>query len=167
VVGAYRPLFADRAARPLVAASLTGRRSIGIFDLPLIVAVEQVSGSYAVAGAAVGAHAAGLAVSAPARGRLLDRRGTRSALPALVAAQTLSLAALPLLAWTGAAWTLVAASALAGLTSPAFAAAVRLGWQRLLAGRPVLLARAYAFETSAQITVFIAGALVAARATPP
>lgn len=39
---------------------------------------------------------------------------------------------------------------------------MRLEWQRLLRDRPALLERAYALDTSAQITVFIAGGLLAA-----
>jgi len=164
VLGAYRPLLADPAARRLVAASLTGRLSIGVLDLPLVVAVERVSGSYAVAGAAVGAHAAGLALSAPLRGRLLDRRGTSAGMPPLVAVNVAALAALPLAAGAGSAVAMLVLAALAGASSPSFAAAMRVEWQRLLAGRdgPPLLERAYAFETSAQVSVFIAGGLVAA-----
>jgi hypothetical protein len=56
----------------------------------------------------------------------------------------------------------VATAALAGLTSASFAAAMRIEWQALLGRASPLLERAYALETSVQISAFIFGALVAA-----
>jgi hypothetical protein len=73
VLATYRPLFATARARRLVAASLLGRLAVGgMLDLPLILLAQEASGSYAVGGAALGVHAAGVALSAPLRGRRVD-----------------------------------------------------------------------------------------------
>ena len=53
-------------------------------------------------------------------------------------------------------------AALAGITVPPLAAAMRLEWQRMLGIGTPQLATAYAFETTAQIGVFLVGPLVAA-----
>jgi MFS family permease len=159
----YRELFARRDTRRLFASSLVGRLSVGILDLPLIVVAERVSGSYAVAGAAIGAHAAGVALSSPARGRLLDRHGARRAMPPLALVHGAALGGVPVAAEVvEATWLVLVLSAVAGATSPAFPAAMRLEWRRILDADETRLERAYAFETSAQITVFIFGALAAA-----
>jgi hypothetical protein len=51
VIAAYRPLFATRRARRVVAASLLGRLAVGgMFDFPLILLARESTGSYAVAG---------------------------------------------------------------------------------------------------------------------
>jgi predicted MFS family arabinose efflux permease len=126
------------------------------------VLVQRVSGSYAVAGAAIGAHAAAIAVSAPWRGRLLDRRGPRAVVPLLALANGAAIAALPLAARAGSGWPLVAMAGLAGLTPASFAAAMRVEWQALLGRASPLLERAYALETSLQISAFVFGALAAA-----
>jgi MFS family permease len=158
---AYRPLFARPEARRLVLASTLGRLPFGIFDLPLILLVQEASGSYAVAGAAVGAHAVGVALSAPPRGRLLDRRGSRRALPPLAFAQAATIGGLPLAAAADAVWALVLLSALEGVTAPPLVAGMRLEWQQMLGREDPRLQQAYAFESALQVAVFVAGPLLA------
>jgi predicted MFS family arabinose efflux permease len=164
VLGAYRPLFQSSEARRLVAASLTGRLPIALFDLPLILLAQQVSGSFAVAGIAVGVHAGAIAISAPFRGRLVDRRGARTALPPLVVANALAIGALPLAAGLDAAWLIVVVAGIEGVTAPPIVASMRLEWQRLLGREDERLAQAYAFESVAQVSLFVVGSLLAAAA---
>ena len=159
VLTPYRAVLAAPGARRLVLTSLGARLSFGLFDLALVVLVERETGSFAVAGLAVGAHAAGIGVTAPLRGRLLDRYGARRVLPPLVGVHALSVAAL---AVAGSAGLMVALAALAGVAVPPLVAAMRLEWQRMLGVGSPPLATAYAFETTAQIGVFLVGPLVAA-----
>ena len=161
MLASYAPLFATPRAGRLVAASLLGRLAIGMFDLSLILLAREATGSYAVAGAAVGAHALAIAVSSPLRGRLVDRRGTRAALPPLVGVNAVAIAALPLVAEVQAGWLIVVLAALAGLTVPPFVACMRLEWQRLLGHRDERLGQAYAFEAAAQVGTFVVGPLIA------
>ncbi len=157
--GAYRAVLATPGVARLVAASLPARLSFGLFDLALVLLIERATGSFAAAGVAIGLHAAGIAVTAPLRGRLVDRYGARRALPPILVANAASIAALPLVG--GELLPVVLATA-AGVTAPPFVAAMRLEWQRLLGIGTPGLATAYAFETAAQIGVFVVGPLLAA-----
>src|SRR5438105_2912008 len=76
----YARLFADRSVRYLYSASLVGRLPIGMCGLAILLLVQAARGSFSAAGATTGCYVAGLAVIAPALGRLIDRRGPRSAL---------------------------------------------------------------------------------------
>jgi len=160
VLAPYVSVLGVPGARRLVLASLGGRLSFGLFDLALIVLVERTTGSFALAGLAAGVHGAGIGLTAPMRGRLLDRFGARRVLPPLTCAHALSVAALPAVA--GSAAAVVVLAALAGVTVPPLVAAMRLEWQRMLGIGSQRLATAYAFETTAQIAVFLVGPLVAA-----
>lgn len=160
MLAAYRPLFTTVEARRLVLASAVGRLPFGMLDLPLILVVQQASGSYAVAGVAVGAHAVGVALSAPPRGRLLDRYGSRRAMPPLVLAQAATLAGMPLAAALDAVWALLVLALLEGVTAPALVAGMRLEWQRMLGRGDARLQQAYAFESTLQVGIFLVGPLL-------
>jgi len=142
-----------------VLTSLGARLAFGLFDLALVVLVQRETGSFAIAGLAVGAHAAGIGLTAPLRGRLLDRSGTRRVLPPLACVHALSVAALTV---AGSAEVMIALAALAGVAVPPLVAAMRLEWQRMLEVGSPRLATAYAFETTAQMCVFLVGPLLAA-----
>jgi MFS family permease len=161
VLSAYRPLFARAEARRLVAASLLARAPIAAIDLPLILLARETSGSYAVAGLAVGARAAAVAVTAPFRGRLVDRLGTRRIVPPLVAASALSTGLMPAAGALDAAWLIVVLAGLEGGLAPALPAAMRLEWRRMLRVEPERLEQAYAFESSAQVGLYVVGPLAA------
>jgi MFS family permease len=161
VLSAYRPLFARPAARRLVAASLLARAPVAAIDLPLILAAREASGSFAVAGLALGVRAAAVALTAPVRGRLLDRHGTRRAVPRLVVGGAAATAALPVAAGLDAGWLVVLLAGLTGALAPALPAAMRVEWQRLLGGEGSLLERAYAFESSVQVGLYVVGPLAA------
>ena len=159
---AYAPLFRSASARRLVAASLLSRLSFsGIFLLPLVLLAHAATGSYAVSGFALAAHAACFAVSGPPRGRIIDRHGARTALPPFVVVNAATIAALPPAAGARAGWLLVALAGLAGLSIPPVGAAMRLEWQRLLGRGDERLTQAYAFEAASQVALFVVGPLSA------
>lgn len=54
----YLSVIGGPGANRLVLASLGGRLSFGPFDLALVLLVERATGSFALAGLAVGLHAA-------------------------------------------------------------------------------------------------------------
>jgi MFS family permease len=161
VLSAYRPLFARAEARRLVAASLLARAPIAAVDLPLILLAREVSGSYAVAGIAVGVRAAAVGVTAPIRGRLVDRLGTRRIVPPLVVGSALATGLMPVAGALDAAWLIVVLAGLEGGLAPALPATMRLEWQRMLRDEPERLEQAYAFETNAQVGLFVIGPLAA------
>ena len=161
MLGAYAPLFATARARRLVAAALVARLAVGMFDISLILLARNATGSYALAGGALGAHALAIAASAPLRGRIIDRRGARSVMPPLVVANAATIAALPPAGETGEGWLIVVLAAISGLCVPPIVACMRLEWQRLLGRGDPRLSQAYAFEAAAQVGVYIVGPLIA------
>jgi predicted MFS family arabinose efflux permease len=161
VLRSYLVLLRTPAALPLVAASLVGRLSIALLEVPLIVLGSRATGSYAGAGLAAAALSVGIAVSAPARGRVIDRYGARVAAPPLVIVHVAALVGLALAGQARLGALVVAAAALAGLSAPSLPAAMRLEWQRLLGPDDAHLGQAYAFESVAQVSLFVLGPALA------
>jgi MFS family permease len=161
LLGAYAPLFATAPARRLVAAALLARLAVGMFDVSLILLARDATGSYAIAGGALGAHALAVAASAPLRGRVVDRRGSRAVLPPLVVVNAVTIAALPVAGEAGQGSLIVALAVVCGLCVPPIVACMRLEWQRILGHGDPRLGQAYAFEASAQVGVYIVGPLIA------
>src|SRR5258705_4854956 len=79
----YHAVLALPHARALLATATLARLSYGLLSLPLLLAVRDGTGSYAVAGAAAGLFGLTSAVLGPYRSRLVERR--RGALPVLTA----------------------------------------------------------------------------------
>lgn len=161
MLSTYRSLLQCPGAAPRVWASLLGRLPLAVIELPLILVARSVTGSFTFAGATIAAFSAGIAVSAPLRGRAIDRLGSRSAVPPLVVLHSAALVALALLPGSDAHWTIVALAALAGTTAPALPIAMRVEWQRLLGDRNPRLEHAYAFEAVVQWALFVVGPFLA------
>jgi MFS family permease len=138
--------------------SLIARLPMGAHGLVLLLFVHQLTGSYALGGAASGGFALSLALSAPPLGRLIDRHGQTRVLVPLALAQTavhFSLAAAP--RDTPAA-LLLAGAVGAGLFLPPMSAAARALWSDLLDRH--LLPAAYALEAAVLEAVYIVGPLL-------
>ena len=151
-----RALAAAPGVPGLLAASVLARLPLAMFSIALLVHVRQLTGSFAVAGAATGAYAAAQGVGGPLLGRVVDRRG--QTLPLLASASwpppcSLGLAALPSATPPAA---VVALAALLGLATPPVGACARSLLPELLADGAALRA-AYAFESSAVELTFIFG----------
>ena len=155
----WRVLRTGAAVRPF-ALSVLARLPVSMAPLGMLLLVQQVHGSYAVAGTVTGAFALGTAAGGPAWARLMDRIGQ----PGVVAVTTVLsgafLAAVALLTSAGAgALALVVAAALAGLTFPPMSPAMRGAWKVALpVGR--LRQAGFALDAVAVETVFIGGPLL-------
>ncbi len=147
--------MADQSYRALLGHGHTGRLlaglsaawlSYGMVGLALFLTVHRATGSYGLAGVAVAAFSAGSGALAPARGRLVDRRGPRRWLPAFAVCYGSALVLLAALARGGSpGWPLVACAAVAGATAPPLVATIRGLWSGLV--EPPLLRRAYALTS--------------------
>ena len=124
----YRAVFARTGARSLALSCGLGWLSFAGYGLAVVLAVEAATGSFAVAGTAVAAFAAGSGLLAPARGRIVDARGARI-LPvfALVHAAGLALLVAGCAASLAPA-LLVIAAGLAGTSTPPLIATARAVW---------------------------------------
>lgn len=157
----YRQVLQLPGARRVFAAALLGRLSLASVSLALLLAVARNTGSYAVAGTAVGAFGLTNVLVAPARARFVDRAGPRVALPRLSAGYAglvCALAGLTLAPGTGRI-VLVVVAALAGLCPPTLGAAMRAYWASLTHGT-ALLAKAYSLDAVAEELLFVTGPLL-------
>ena len=157
---AYRPLLAVPRAGRLYLASVVARSCTAAIGLPIVFVAKDASGSFAVAGAALGAYWAGVALAAPVRGRWVDRRGIRATIPPLAAITAAVLVAMPLVAGVSA-WLLVPFGLAGGLAMPPLFAITRAVWRRMLGDDDPRLPRAYALESATQDGVYLAGPLLA------
>ena len=142
----YAALLGHRPARRLVYALVVTTLAYGMYSLTVLLTVERATGSYREAGFAVAAFALFAGVSAPFRGRLIDRRGVRVWLPAFAIGYAVSLLALDVAAHVGAAaWTLIFVAGCSGLSAPPIFASARPVWAQIV--DPMLVRRGYALTS--------------------
>jgi MFS family permease len=155
----WRVLRTGAAVRPF-ALSVVARLPVSMAPLGMLLLVQEVHGSYAVAGTVTGAFALGTAAGGPAWARLMDRIGQPGVVALTTGLSAGLLAAVALLASAGAgAVALVGAAALAGLTFPPMSPAMRGAWKVALpVGR--LRQAGFALDAVAVETVFIGGPLL-------
>jgi MFS family permease len=157
----YAALLGHRPARRLVYALVVTTLAYGMYSLTVLLTVERSTGSFREAGFAVAAFALLAGVTAPFRGRLVDRRGVRTWLPALASGYAGFLVALDLAAHAGApAWALVALAGGTGLSAPPIFASARPVWSQIV--DPVLVRRGYAVTSLLYDAGQIVGPVVAA-----
>lgn len=142
----YRALLARARARRLALASALGWFALASYALAIILAVHAATGSFSLAGAAVGAFSAGSGLAAPARGRLIDTYGARGLVVVAVAHAGAASGLVLGCALHGSASWLVGAAALAGVSAPPLIATARMLWADV-AG-PALATPAHALNAS-------------------
>src|SRR3954452_22176714 len=74
-VSRYLHILRVRDARIPFIASVVGRLPISMTPLAAVLLVQQVRGSYAIAGGVTAAYALGATLGTPVLGRLVDRLG--------------------------------------------------------------------------------------------
>lgn len=151
-----------RAARVPFLASVVARMPISMAPLAVVLLVQQVRGSYSVAGVVTGADALGASLASPVLGRLVDRLGQPRvvAVAGVVSAALLTALALATVAGAPDAALVVLAGA-SGLAMPPVGAAMRGAWRTALPEERDRAA-AYALDAVAIEFVFVVGPLVVA-----
>src|SRR6188768_4279543 len=76
----YSAFFRMPDVARMLAMAVLARMPLGTVTLGMLLHVRALTGSFAVAGATVGAYLAASAVTAPIVGRFIDRRGPHTAL---------------------------------------------------------------------------------------
>ena len=147
----------------LLALAVIARASIGINGLAIVLVVREATGSYAAAGGAAAALVAGIAISAPLIGRIVDRLGARRLLLALAVGQASALLAIAALAQAGAGGVVIGLTAfVAGCAQPPIGGVLRTMWADLI--DPELLTTAFALDSISVVLAFVAGPLIVAVA---
>ncbi|MBB4950651.1 putative MFS family arabinose efflux permease [Kitasatospora gansuensis] len=165
----YRAVLTLPHAPKLFTAAMLARLSYGVIGLPLLLALYEGTGSYAVAGTVAGLFGLVTALLGPARARLVERRP--GALTWLSVSYTLLLAALATACAVHVPSPLLAALAvLTGAFPPPVGPLMRTLWGRLAADEAQRQS-ALSLDTAAESTVFalgplLGGFLVAALGAP-
>jgi MFS family permease len=158
----YSALLAQPTLRSSIGASFLGRLPIGITGLAILMLAQSVSDSFARGGSVAACYTLGLAVLAPALGRLIDRRGPRHLLLACAFAFPASLLALiAALHAGGHPWIAAALAIAAGASFPPITVCMRTFLKQRLKD-DALLAAAYSLESVLIETIFIVGPLLVA-----
>src|SRR3954452_22399132 len=156
----YRRILAPPGALLFSATGLVGRLPISMAGLGVVLLVQAVTGSYAVAGAVSATYMVANAVCAILQGRFIDSWGQARVLTILAAAFGAAMALLVVA--VEASWpqalTYVAA-ALAGATLPNIGSCVRARWTHVLDGGAGL-PTAFALESVVDEMVYIVGPIL-------
>lgn len=161
MLDSYRRVLGIPGTLPFTLAGLAARLPISMVSLGIVLLVQEVTGSYGLAGTYAATFVLAQAALALFHGRLLDRVGQGRV---LATATTVSSAALALMLvavledWPVA--LAYAGAAVAGATLPQVGSAVRARWAHVLTGRARDLQTAYAFEGVVDEAVFIIGPIL-------
>jgi predicted MFS family arabinose efflux permease len=147
-------------ARALIGSSILARLPLAMFSIALLVHAQQLTGSFAVAGAVSGAYAISGAISAPVLGRLVDRCGQTRILVCGATVTALVLVTTGLLPSSTPAPLLVVLAAATGLASPPLAACVRTLLPTIVA-EPSGVRALFAFESTVLELTFVFGPPIA------
>jgi MFS family permease len=161
-VVSYRALWALPGVRLVFTAATFARLAYATLVLSLLLAVQSATGSYAVAGTALGVYGI-TSFTMPAKARLLDTRGPRRILPLLSTLLALALTALALAASTGVTFAPVyfAGAAAAGLAAPPIGPSMRAVWASLTP-QGGARQRAYSLDAVVESGLFALGPVLAA-----
>ncbi len=155
----YRAVLRLPGVARVFPAAVLGRLTYAVTPLALLFTVEQATGSFAAAGAALGAS--GLtSLLMPIQSRLLDRFGQRTVLPVLAALSATALAGTAVAATrvSRPGWYVVLAVAI-GLCAPPLGPSMRALWAAL-APDPALRQRAYSLDGVVEEALYAVGPLV-------
>lgn len=168
----YLQVLRTKGALRVFVPALVGRLSFAMVTLVLLFAVQQSTGSFAVAGAATGAFGLANVIASPCRARFVDRRGQRFALNLLAIAFAAGLGGIAALTAQPdpADGLLIGLAAIVGLFPPPLGASMRVLWGSLTTPG-ALRTKAYSIDAVCEELLFTTGPLIAAAivgaASPP
>ena len=143
-------------------AALVGRLAYPLVFIPLLLAIETSTGSFAVAGAGVAAYGATAGFLAPLRAKVIDRYGQRRTLVILTfgfAGLLVTISAITASSNTSAVLCTLMAG-LAGAFAPPLGPIMRVLWKRLTDGS-VMLKRALTLDTVLEEVLYLIGPALA------
>src|SRR5580698_1459466 len=162
MIARYRALFSTPGVGRLLVSSVVGRLPSGMFSLAILLFVHGSTGSFLVAGLAVGGFSLAGAAIGPLLGAQVDRHGQTRVLLGAALAQAGLLVALVLVGvetpGRPPVAAIVALAALAGGALPPIGGCVRALWSEVADGEE--LQTAYALDATTQETIWTLGPLL-------
>lgn len=158
----YLDLLRPRGIPLLFAGAFVGRMSVGMIPVAVVLFIQQVTGSFSVAGLTMAGYAVGTVVAGPARSWISVRLGHSAALLMLSSISGSALVALVPAAHGGSSWILAALVTVSGCSAPPFGALMRVGWSRKLP--PHWVSRAFGVDSVVEESTLVLGPLVATGA---
>jgi len=159
---AYRRVLGAPGVRQPLAGVIIGRLAIAAEPLATVLMIHGTSGSFAVAGAVLGAYSIAAAVSLPVQGRVIDRIGQTGVILTTTFVNAIGFVVLMVLAHDGAGTVLlVAAGTFAGLGTLPTGASMRTLWSELVPDLELRQA-AFALDAVALDVAWVFGPLIAA-----
>jgi len=156
----YRDLLRTPGALVFFIATIIGRIPMPMRPLGTILMIEELTGSYGLAGSVGAATTLVAAMASPRLGALTDRYGDRPVLLWTLLAHTVGIAGLILAVYVGLpAFLYFGFSAIIGLSTMPFPSLSRARWATTLGPGPAL-EKAYALESIATEIGFILGPII-------
>ena len=152
----YRAVLRSPGAPRAFAAATLGRLSYGTVTIALLFTAQEATGSFAVAGTAVGVWGL-LSLTAPIKARLVDRHGQPRVLTLL---GTSYAAALGAFAMADNAVVLVALAAVSSVLAPPLGPSMRALWS-VLSPDPETRQRAFSLDAVVEDVLFTVGPVLA------
>jgi MFS family permease len=158
----YRDVLSRPGAWRFSSAAVLARLPMSMVGIGVVLMVQQLYGSYALAGQVAGAYVIAQSLCAPVLAALVDRRGQATVMRPALLLSTAGLAALVAagMVRAPAGWLLLAA-VVAGGGMGSFGAMVRARWTLLLRDEPGPLHTAYSLESALDEVVFVIGPVAA------
>ena len=150
-------LKAAPEALSVLVSQLFARFPFGMLSLAFVIHIQAITGSYAIAGIALGAETIGASISGPVLARYMARFGIRRVIALSTSVTVASLIALALV--PAEPILLVALAFLVGLSSPPIQPAARSIYPQVTPKN--LLASLYSLDATAQEIIWVLGPLVA------
>jgi MFS family permease len=157
----YRSLLAVKQVRLLLLSSVLARMPLGICSLAILLFVRAQTGSFLVAGLAVGAFTLSGAALSPVQGWLIDRLGQMRVLAPCAIGQGMLLTALVALSGGAPSVLIIALAGAGGALTPPVSACVRVLWPEVTAN-PATREAAYALDAMTQEIIWVLGPLLVA-----
>jgi MFS family permease len=151
----YRELFTFPQVIQLGVAAFPARLAYGMLGLGIFFKAEQSTGSFAIAGFAIGLNSLAGAATAGIRGSVMDRWGQKWPLRILVPAYTLLILVLNQM---DTARSILIAAFVLGITAPPINLSVRPLWKDIVP--PTYLRTAYAFDSAMMSSTSVIGPIV-------
>jgi MFS family permease len=151
----YKELFSFPQVISLGIAAFPARLAYGMIGLGIFFKAEQSTGSFAIAGFAIGLNSLAGAATAGIRGSVMDRWGQKWPLRILVPAYTILIL---ILNQMDTARSILIAAFVLGITAPPINLSVRPLWKDIVP--PTYLRTAYAFDSSMMSSTTVLGPVV-------